>query len=1149
MNIENVKTNKYYFEKLLKQYDILCIQEHWMASFESNEINRNTHCATIKCFDDDNPSLPTYRPRGHAGVAILWKNEIDRYISILPDGSNRVQVIQISTKKMPVTIINTYMPTDRSRDKSTDYCSVLDEVHEITAKYMNTSIILWVGDINASFVRLKPTMNDLLLKNFCEETGFIQVDCTPNRPTYHHFLGGITSQIDHFLQLSSQKRFLTNINIITRDPTNLSSHDAVCAALNVDVDQQKDGKVASTGKPLPVRTNWRNIDIEKYSDITDQKFECLISNMDGLPLEVLLQRIHDIMIISAQQAYICKKRCASNKKHNWPPVIISLVKQTKIYFAKWKAKGSPCDDDPATLELKLAKKALRSAQRQIIATKRREYLTNIMDCCDKGDQKFFSLIRKQRHTRSAAHIQFSNDSAQEPVDELQGWVNYFSNLSTPKHESHFDEDYYRKIEFKKLLIHDIAQSQAPLPAVSEHNVKRFINSLKNNKAPDIFGITSEHLKYSSSRITFLMTKVLNEISQKMNIPDIHKIGALTPVPKKGKSAILPDSYRRITVTPTTGKIVEKLIQQHSKPAYTKAQNPLQRGFTEKASSTNTELLLTEVIAEAKDNNEPLFIQFLDARKAFDVVWHNGMLCSLHDQGITGPLWCMHASLYEGIKSCVKWKGEISTEVIEDEQGLRQGGLTSADSFKTKENPLLYNVESSPDAYHIGDINVGAPTCADDIALCSSTLTGAKVLNDIAVRDSCYQRYAYSSTKSKIMIANPNAVSKMQLNMFPITLLNEPLEETEHEVHLGIHRTPKDHATQTIIARITTSRRAVYAMMGAGLHGLNGLNPSISMKLIETYILPRLLHGLDGIILTVTNISQLEKYYRTLLRQIQHLPQNTANEAVYLLMGALPIEGHLDIRTLSLFNRVALLENSKEWEIIRRQLAMKDVNSNSWAVHVRKILWKYGLPSAFELFLHPLNKQQWKITIKKHIYSFWERKLKDDCEEKISLHYLNLDSCTLGMPHSIYSMKNIDPIFVHMNSVKTKVLVMRYNLADSPMAKSRNNICPVCSSDPETLSHFLFECDRNACGHALDAMCNILRRHDHEYPNFAVAEYDWYIRLFLDPSFCVMDDIILNELNIISTKYIFSRHNARSIVIGTGSRYVKARKLKGTLCLQ
>ena len=394
-----------------------------------------------------------------------------------------------------------------------------------------------------------------------------------------------------------------------------------------------------------------------------------------------------------------------------------------------------------------------------------------------------------------------------------------------------------------------------------------------------------------------------------------------------------------------------------------------------------------------------------------------------------------------------------------------------------------------------------------------------------------------------MLCNPNNLSKLQLELFPISLLHETLEETVSEVHLGIHRNPSGKATPTVKSRIKTARRSAYAMMGAGLHGLNGLNPSVSMKLIESYILPRLLYGLDAMIISDTDITSIEKYYRTLLRQIQHLPVNTANEAIYLLVGALPIEAHLDIRMLSLFNRVASINNSKEWEIVRRQLAMKDMNSHSWVVHVRKVLSKYSLPSAFEMFNNPMKKEEFKKKIKEHIRSYWEKKLQDGCKEKSSLKYLNLNACAIGTPHSIYSMKNTDPVYVHMNVIKARLLTLRYNLAASHVTKSTSGMCPICLTKPETLCHFLFECEPIACKTTLKHMLQILDNAGVSYPDLAIESYDYYTRLLLDPTFLGLRDETINELNVISTRYVFSRHNNRAVAAGTSSRYVMARKYK------
>ena len=96
-------------------------------------------------------------------------------------------------------------------------------------------------------------------------------------------------------------------------------------------------------------------------------------------------------------------------------------------------------------------------------------------------------------------------------------------------------------------------------------------------------------------------------------------------------------------------------------------------------------------------------------------------------------------------------------------------------------------------------------------------------------------------------------------------------------HLGLTRKAKSNDNSNdnsdlITERIQLARSTAYALMGAGLHGLNGVNPEVSVSLWNLYIQPRLLYGLESIQLSRPDISKLEKYQRDFLRQIQHLPE-------------------------------------------------------------------------------------------------------------------------------------------------------------------------------------------------------------------------------------------------------------------------------------
>lgn len=239
--------------------------------------------------------------------------------------------------------------------------------------------------------------------------------------------------------------------------------------------------------------------------------------------------------------------------------------------------------------------------------------------------------------------------------------------------------------------------------------------------------------------------------------------------------------------------------------------------------------------------------------------------------------------------------------------------------------------------------------------------------------------------------------------------------------------------------------------------------------------------------------------------------------------------------------MALNKETLEWSILQRQLALKDDSSKSWTVYVRKILRKYNLPSAFELFEAPLEKSLFKRIVRDHIYSHWEEKLQNECNGKDSLKHVNISACGLNNVHPMYSKKITDPIFVQMTSIKVKLLTMRYPLGSSKMSK--NSKCPICENDEETLEHFIIDCDIIECRKAVNLIRNTCFAAGFLMPPLTDASKDLYLNVLLDPSHVTLcEDLFLN-INDIATKYLFSRHNIRCIKMGYSSQYKRLNMFK------
>ncbi len=283
---------------------------------------------------------------------------------------------------------------------------------------------------------------------------------------------------------------------------------------------------------------------------------------------------------------------------------------------------------------------------------------------------------------------------------------------------------------------------------------------------------------------------------------------------------------------------------------------------------------------------------------------------------------------------------------------------------------------------------------------------------------------------------------------------------------------------------------------------------------------------------------LEKYYRSLIRQIQHLPENTAIPAIYLLSGCIPVAGLVHIKMMTFLGEIARSQPSSIADIIQRQIAIKDLSSNSWVTQIRKILHKYNLPPPFEVFQDRPGKSEWKHKVKKVVRDFWQESLVSKAETMPSLVYLDIENCCPGRIHDVWS-HNSTVLDVYRATVKARLLVKRYPLAASSYAgRNKPNECNLCKDGDETTPHFLLECK------ALEA-----ERTKHLSRMITLAEslglsttHDSLMKLILTPR-VMLGTSDVEILERMSRDLIFALHNKRCSLLGGENQYKKVVKVK------
>ena len=723
----------------------------------------------------------------------------------------------------------------------------------------------------------------------------------------------------------------------------------------------------------------------------------------------------------------------------------------------------------------------------------------ILDAQSSDTKLFHKLVNKQRGSsrHCVNELSVNGQVYKTDITILDGWRDHFKSLATPSNEIDSDKKYSKLVEDEIPVIIELCKD-TPATIISSEQVKKAIKSLNRGKAADYYGVTVEHFIHGGEALIDATTEIVNSLFRFGRVTEALKIGTLTPVFKKKGSSTEAKNYRGITVLPVVTKILEAVLKDLIQPKVEEHQNTLQRGFTRHSSPMNCSLIMEEVIRDRKDRGQPMYAAFLDVKAAFDVVPHDSLMRHLFHTGVDGKTWSLIHSLHEGAESVVKWQGNLS-EPFKVHQGVRQGGILSTDLFKVHGNGLLDRLVKTGRGCHIGEICCVAPTCADDMLLLSDTQEALQFLMNIAVDNSIMEKYLLQPVKSVLLcILNALARRSAAVSEPCITLKEEPMPVVNETMHMGILRSSNTEDT-VVRENIAKARRTLYSLMASGLHGENGLDPETCTHLLQIYILPVLVYGLEVVLPKASLMDKVNRAYKKSLKQILSLPDTVADPAVYIISGALPIEGIVDKRALVFFGSICRLpESATEKRLARRQLAVKDHKSNSWYIAVRKILVKYNLPSCWDLLDNPPKKEHWRRLVNKHVNEQWAAWIKQSAELYSSLKYLCADEYWPGNRHQLIRHVN-GPREVPRVSTRLKLATGTYILQSTRAAFNQNAVdptCMLCGQAPETVEHFLVECSaledtRQPIIEELQQCCSELLPETHVHNDI--------VQIILDPS--------------------------------------------------
>jgi hypothetical protein len=292
-----------------------------------------------------------------------------------------------------------------------------------------------------------------------------------------------------------------------------------------------------------------------------------------------------------------------------------------------------------------------------------------------------------------------------------------------------------------------------------------------------------------------------------------------------------------------------------------------------------------------------------------------------------------------------------------------------------------------------------------------------------------------------------------------------ISPTNHAIHLGIPRTETRENEANIKDRISLARKTMYALMNTGLHGSNGKNPSVALRIYEAYVLPKLVYGMEVLSLNQKQLGILSKFHIDNPRKFQSLPIRTATSVIYLLIGAMPIEAEIHKRQLSFLHNILNCNNDNIRALTDKQLIMNVNNPQSFFCRASATLEMYNLPTITELKTNLPSKLNWKYICKKAIKLFWTENLQIILQDKISLRNVNTKDLQVGSTHLVWTSLPSNVADIRKGITKCRMLTGTYLVQKDKHRFSNGRvdpICPLCGVGNEDIEHMLTRCSALHC---------------------------------------------------------------------------------------
>ena len=200
-------------------------------------------------------------------------------------------------------------------------------------------------------------------------------------------------------------------------------------------------------------------------------------------------------------------------------------------------------------------------------------------------------------------------------------------------------------------------------AITPKMVKKVLTNLDSLKVSDPDCIPVVVLKNCEPELSYILAKLFNMCLKESCFPDCWKVSSVVPEFKNVGERSTAKNYCPVSLLSVVSKVFEKLVnnrildQQENCGLFCDSQY----GFRSSRSTADLLAVVSDRIARAFNSFRATRAVALDISKAFDRVWHAGLLHKLKSYGIASQIFGLISSFLSSRQLCVVLDGKSSQE--------------------------------------------------------------------------------------------------------------------------------------------------------------------------------------------------------------------------------------------------------------------------------------------------------------------------------------------------------------------------------------------------------------------------------------------------------------------------------------------------------